>query len=242
MYSIVDEIEIISIKLQNAVLIPACKLYGYGGGAEYLQFVIFLKARFGLKEGFMNYLIIVNKSNLIENSYYEDLKFIKTKDVLGNDVEVEKATYNAYLKLKEALKDVGIFVEISSAYRSISQQQEIIDGYTVKYGLEYVKKYVAPIKTSEHHTGLSIDLALIVDGKKCLENEEAFAHEDIYLKTHERLRNFGFILRYPKGKENITGYDYEPWHIRYVGQEAARVIYEKNLTLEEYVAKCDYKE
>ena len=188
----------------------------------------------------MNYLIIVNKSNLIENSYYEELKLIEAKDVLGNDVEVEKATYNAYLRLKEALGAGGILVEISSAYRSISQQQEIIDEYTIKYGLEYVKKYVAPIKTSEHHTGLSIDLALVVDGKKCLENEEAFAHEDLYLKIHRHLSNFGFILRYPKGKENITGYDYEPWHIRYVGEETASLIYENNLTLEEYVAEYDY--
>ena len=188
----------------------------------------------------MNYLIIVNKSNLIENSYYEDLKLIEAKDVLGNDVEVEEATYNAYCELKEDLSGRGIFVEISSAYRSISQQQEIIDEYTIKYGFEYVKKYVAPIKTSEHHTGLSIDLALVVDGKKCLENEEAFAHEDIYLKIHRHLSNFGFILRYPKGKENITGYDYEPWHIRYVGKEAARLIYENDLTLEEYVEKYYY--
>ena len=188
----------------------------------------------------MNYLIIVNKSNLIENSYYEELKLIEAKDVLGNDVEVEKVTYNAYLRLKDALGAGGILVEISSAYRSISQQQEIIDEYTIKYGFEYVKKYVAPIKTSEHHTGLSIDLALVVDGKKCLENEEAFDHEDIYLKIHRHLSNFGFILRYPKGKEDITGYDYEPWHIRYVGKEAARLIYEDNLTLEEYVAEYNY--
>ena len=83
-------------------------------------------------------------------------------------------------------------------------------------------------------------MALVVDGKKCLENEEAFAHEDIYLKIHRHLSNFGFILRYPKGKENITGYDYEPWHIRYVGKEAARLIYENDLTLEEYVAKYYY--
>ena len=196
--------------------------------------------RFDLEEGFMNYLIIVNKSNLIENSYYEDLKLIEARDILGNDVEVEEATYNAYCELKEDLRGRGIFVEISSAYRSIAQQQEIIDEYTIKYGLEYVQKYVAPIKTSEHHTGLNIDLALVVDGKKCLENEEAFAHEDIYLKIHRYLSNFGFILRYPKGKENITGYDYEPWHIRYVGKEAARLIYENDLTLEEYVAKYYY--
>lgn len=188
----------------------------------------------------MNYLIIVNKSNLIEDSYYKDLNLVKCRDILGHDVEIEEATHRAYLELKEDLQAREIFAEISSAYRSVSQQQEIIDEYTEKYGAEYVRKYVAPAKASEHHTGLCIDLALIVDGKKCLENEEALAHEDIYLKIHKRLSNFGFILRYPKGKENITGYNYEPWHIRYVGKRAAGLVNKNGLTLEEYVLKNNY--
>lgn len=183
----------------------------------------------------MNYLTIVNKANEIKNCYYENLKLVECKDIFGNNIKVEKVTYDAYIKLKKNLEIMGIFVEISSAYRSIEQQQEIIDEYTIKYGLNYVKKYVAPIKTSEHHTGLALDLALVVNGKKCSNNEEAFMHEDIYLETHKYLSEFGFILRYPKGKENITGYDYEPWHIRYVGKEAAELIYKNDLTLEEYV-------
>lgn len=185
----------------------------------------------------MNYLTIVNKSNLIEDSYYEDLKLIECNDIFGDCVKVEKLTYIAYLNLKRYLETIGIFVGISSAYRSIEEQQKIIDDYTVKYGFDYVKKYVAPIKTSEHHTGLAVDLALIVNGKKCVENEEAVIYKDIFLKIHKCLSRFGFILRYPKGKENITGYGYEPWHIRYVGKEAADFIYKNNLTLEEYMLK-----
>lgn len=61
--------------------------------------------------------------------------------------------------------------------------------------------------------------------------------KDIYEKLHKYLSNFGFILRYPKGKEKITGYSFEPWHLRYVGCETAKIIYENNITLEEYKSK-----
>ena len=185
----------------------------------------------------MNYLTIVNKSNLIKDSYYKDLILVVCKDAFGNDVSVEKVTYNAYIALKKCLETIGIFVELSSAYRSIEQQQEIIDEYAIKYGMNYVKKYVAPIRTSEHHTGLALDLTLVINGKKCSNNEEAFMYEEIYLEIHKYLSDFGFILRYPKGKENITGYLYEPWHIRYVGKKVADLIYKNNLTLEEYILK-----
>jgi len=183
----------------------------------------------------MNYLNVVNKSNLIDASYFDNLELVECNDVLGETISVEKETHAAYLKLKNFLKTKNIFIELDSAYRSIEEQQRIIDDYTIKYGIDYVNKYVAPIKTSEHHTGLAIDLALVVNGKKITENEDLFANENIYLEIHKYLSDFGFILRYPKGKENITGYNYEPWHIRYVGIENAKFISSNNLTLEEYM-------
>ena len=183
----------------------------------------------------MNYLIVVNKSNLIDASYFDNLELVECNDVLGETISVEKETHAAYLKLKKFLEIKNIFIELDSAYRSIEEQQRIIDDYTIKYGIDYVNKYIAPIKTSEHHTGLAIDLALVVNGKKLTENEDLFANENIYLEIHKYLSDFGFILRYPKGKENITGYNYEPWHIRYVGIENAKFISSNNLTLEEYM-------
>ena len=187
----------------------------------------------------MNYLIVVNKSNLIDASYFDNLELVECNDVLGETISVEKETHAAYLKLKKFLKTKNIFIELDSAYRSIEEQQRIIDDYTIKYGIDYVNKYVAPIKTSEHHTGLAIDLALVVNGKKLIKNEDLFANENIYLEIHKYLSDFGFILRYPKGKENITGYNYEPWHIRYVGIENAKFISSNNLTLEEYMIQCN---
>ena len=187
----------------------------------------------------MNYLIVVNKSNLIDASYFDNLELVKCDDVLGETISVEKETHAAYLKLKNFLKTKNIFIELDSAYRSIEEQQRIIDDYTIKYGIDYVNKYVAPIKSSEHHTGLAIDLALVVNGKKLIENEDLFANENIYLEIHKYLSDFGFILRYPKGKENITGYNYEPWHIRYVGVGVATEIYSRGITLEEYMIQCN---
>ena len=182
----------------------------------------------------MNYLTLVNKNNPIDNSFYEELKLVNCCDILDEPIKVEDKTYDAYIRLRAFLATKNIYIELDSAYRSIDEQQQIIDDYLIKYGADYVNKYVAPIKTSEHHTGLAIDLALVVNGKKLYENEDLFANEDIYLEIHNYLANYGFILRYPKGKEDITGYNYEPWHIRYVG-EYAKEISENNLTLEEYV-------
>lgn len=183
----------------------------------------------------MDYLTIVNKRNLINDDYYKDLELVETKDVLGNTIKVERKTFEAYSELKEYLKNKNIFIELDSAYRSIEEQQRIIDDYTIKYGIDYVNKYVAPIKTSEHHTGLALDLVIVVDGKIITENDDLFQYEDIFLEIHKYLSKFGFILRYPKGKENITGYNYEPWHIRYVEKEAANIIEKCNLTFEEYL-------
>ena len=183
----------------------------------------------------MNYLIVVNKSNLIDDSYFDNLNLVECDDVFGETISVEKETYYAYLKLKKFLKTKNIFIELDSAYRSIEKQQRIIDDFTIKYGVDYANKYAAPIKTSEHHTGLAIDLVLVVNGKRLIENNDLFANENIFLEIHKYLSDFGFILRYPKGKENITGYNYEPWHIRYVGIENAKFISSNNLTLEEYM-------
>ena len=189
----------------------------------------------------MNYLIIVNKSNPMLDSYYENLDLVECKNIIGEPTKVNRIAYSAYLELKEFLKTKNIFIEIDSAFRDVEYQQRIIDSYLKEYGVEYTKKYVAPIGTSEHHTGLAIDLALIVDGENVMEPDDLFDHESIFLEIHKYLSKYGFILRYLPGKEDITGYAYEPWHIRYVGKEVANEICEKNLTLEEYLQNKNEK-
>ena len=183
----------------------------------------------------MKYSILVNKNNEIKDSYINKINLVETKNIKDEIIKIEEKTYEAYKELKKFLETKNIFIELDSAYRSIEEQQEIIDEFTEKYGTEYVNKFVAPIRTSEHHTGLALDLALIVNNKSLIENEDLFANEDIFLEIHKHLYKFGFILRYPKDKKNITGYDYEPWHIRYIGKIPAKIIYDNSLTLEEYL-------
>lgn len=93
---------------------------------------------------------------------------------------------------------------------------------------------MAKVGESEHHTGLAIDICLIINNKVVNENEELIKQQEVFRTIHCVLHKFGFILRYPEKKKNITGYDYEPWHIRYVGEELASKLYLNNLTLEEY--------
>ena len=94
--------------------------------------------------------------------------------------------------------------------------------------------YVAPPGTSEHQTGLAIDFASFQDGKY----QEALTEKEIEWLQNNAHR-FGFILRYPKGKESITGYNYEPWHYRYVG-DLSYILYNFDITLEEYYLKKEY--
>ena len=156
----------------------------------------------------MNYLTLVNKENLIKDNYFKYLELIDYHDVLNSPIKVEKETLESYLQLKSFLEKKNIEVGIDSAYRTIEEQQKIIDEFTLKYKEAYKKKYVAPVRTSEHHTGLAVDLSIKVDKEFLIENEDLMANENIYLEIHKYLKDFGFILRYPKGKEKITGYSY----------------------------------
>ena len=184
----------------------------------------------------MDYLMLVNKQNIIKEEVIDLKKCYKIKDFETNkDVYVEKKTYRHFLRLRKCLLKHKIDIAISSSYRSFKAQQDIIDRYTIKYGKDYVKQYVANVGASEHHTGLCMDIALKDGNKYIYENEDLEKRKKEFYMIHSLLYKYGFILRYPKDKENITGYNYEPWHIRYVGKRAAKYIYKNNITLEEYL-------
>ncbi len=190
------------------------------------------------REGYIDYLVLVNKENKLPDDWEDKLETVTIKNSLGDDVEVEKRAYEAYSRLKEDLASEGIFVELDSARRSVAAQQRIWDDFTVKYGEDYTKRYVAVPGYSEHHTGLALDLYLVIDGVDVYENEEMVEYTEIWARIHEKLADYGFILRYLEGKESITGYGYEPWHIRYVrSPELAKYITRSGDTLEEYLGK-----
>ena len=184
----------------------------------------------------IDYLALVNKTHKLPDDWEEKLSTVHMTNSVGGDVEVEKKAYDAYLKLKAALEKDDIHVDLDSARRSVADQQRIMDVFTEKYGKEYALKTVATPGFSEHHTGLALDLYLIIDGKDVVENEEMVKYPEIWAKIHSRLADYGFILRYLDGREYITGYGYEPWHIRYIDDvENAKEITDRDLTLEQYL-------
>lgn len=132
----------------------------------------------------------------------------------------------------------GFQLDVDSAYRSKEYQEKVMNEIIKEKGIEYARKYVAVPGYSEHQTGLAIDI--------CLKRGNDFIYDDDLLGTgviefiEENAHKFGFILRYPKGKENITKYNYEPWHLRYVGLKLADYLYSKDITLEEYYYEKKY--
>ena len=179
----------------------------------------------------MLYTEIVNKNKPYKK---KKIDLVETLDKDNNKVLLEKETFNYYEQLKKYLKTIGIEIVINEAYRSIEDQEKIVEEFKNIYDEDILYKKVAVPGYSEHHTGLAIDIGLIFD-KKEEEEENIKIRENLYQQVHKQLSKFGFILRYPKGKEEITGYSYEPWHIRYVGIIPATIIYQNNLTLEEYL-------
>jgi len=185
-----------------------------------------------------NYLVLVNKENKLPDDWMKNNEFVLAKNIWGEDMKIEKETRTQFRKLREKLFKDKIYLLLDSAHREMFEQEYIWNKYEEEFGLEYTKRYVAVSGYSEHHTGLAIDVCFIYNGHIINENPELCESKNVFKIIHESIADFGFILRYPEGKEKITGYAYEPWHFRYVGSvEIARYIYENNLTLEEYLDK-----
>ena len=186
----------------------------------------------------IDYLILVNKENKLPEDWEEKIELVEVTNSLGEKYQVEKKAAEAYKKLREELLNEGITIELDSTYRTVSKQQEIWNDFEEKYGEEYTKKYVAVPGTSEHHTGLAIDIKIVKDGEVIDDNDQMTNETEIFSKIHNKLAKYGFILRYPIGKEDITGYGAEVWHFRYIDNtKIAKEIMDKGLTLEEYLKK-----
>ena len=135
------------------------------------------------------------------------------------------------------MTSAGVYPVIGEAYRTAEEQEEIMQNYISEYlELGYseegakaeAEKWVAKPGTSEHQLGLALDINADTDYS---------SNETVYGWLAQNAYKYGFILRYPEGKENITGIDYEPWHYRYVGTIAAEEIYKSGECLEEYLTE-----
>ena len=181
---------------------------------------------------------LVNKTRYLPSDYVPADLTVVAPDVISYTVPgtqernmVRSAVSDPLLAMLSDSQKAGVAIWFASGYRSYTRQQEIFDRNVASVGYEETLKVVAEPGTSEHQTGLCIDFTAESVGFTVEENFED-TPEGKWLK--ENAHKYGFIMRYPKGKESITGYSYEPWHFRYVGEEIAKEIYEQNLTFEEY--------
>jgi D-alanyl-D-alanine carboxypeptidase len=180
--------------------------------------------------------VLVNKSNKLPKSYklndlvYPDIPFVFKEKVEKRKMRSEAA--QAIEKLFAGAEQDGVSLLGVSAYRSHAVQTALFNHYVNLDGVKAAKSYSAVPGTSEHETGLAIDVTG-GDGKCAAEDCFAGTAAAKWLQKHGA--EYGFIIRYPKGKEKITGYQYEPWHLRYVGKTVARGIMSHKITLEEYL-------
>lgn len=171
----------------------------------------------------------IDKITMLVNKYhYVDKDYIPQNLIKINGLTINKEAYDAFILMKNDIEKEGLSLRIISAYRSYSYQENLYNNYLKSEKKEIVDTYSARPGYSEHHTGLAID----VDNSKLDFNKFYLTKEFVWL--NENAYKYGFILRYPKGKENITGYSYEPWHYRYVGKDIANYIKKHNSTYEEY--------
>ncbi|NQX67429.1 M15 family metallopeptidase [Paenibacillus alba] len=179
--------------------------------------------------------VLVNKQNSLPSSYeptdlvYPDIPFVFAEKIEKRKMRSTAA--GAIEKLFAGAEKDNIHLSGVSAYRSFATQKSVFQRYVLKDGEEKAKTYSAVPGTSEHETGLAIDVTGS-DGKCAAEDCFGGTKEANWLEKHAA--EYGFIIRYPKGKADITGYQYEPWHIRYVGVDVAKEIAAKKVTMEEF--------
>ncbi len=183
------------------------------------------------------YLILVNKHNKIDEDYKPDdlvLPEYRASDRPDGNQYLRKAAAEAFNKLAADAGKEGHTIAVTTAFRPGSFQKQLYDNYVRKDGREKADTYSARPGYSEHQTGLAADISSPGMG---YELTIAFGDTEEGIWVAENCHKYGFIIRYPYDKENITGYSYEPWHLRYVGVEDAGRIYKEGVTLEEYLGQ-----
>lgn len=174
-----------------------------------------------------NTAVVVNKERPLNPEDYAP------EDLLSVDGQLLRAeTAEALKLLQEAAAADGVTVRAISGYRPFETQSALYSGYTSQYGQEQADAISARPGYSEHQTGLAVDIAA-ADGACSL--QACFADTPAGVWAAENAHRFGFIVRYPAGSSAVTGYAYEPWHLRYVGVDLAQAVHASGIgTLEEY--------
>ena len=180
------------------------------------------------------WLLLVNSSNAIPDGYAPT-----ELTELSNGQSVDKRIYPSLQSMFDDARAQGVYPVVSSGYRTAKQQQSemddkiqeyIDDGKSEDEARTLAATYVAQVGYSEHEAGLAIDIVA-----KANKSDD----DTVWAWMKEHCAEYGFILRYPEGKEGVTGMSYEPWHFRYVGVEAAQKIMGAGITLEEYLGQVN---
>lgn len=179
-------------------------------------------------------LILVNKQNPIPENYEPNIKY------LDNGQGIDERAYYDLLDMMDACKAEGFNALICSSYRTMEKQKELFNnkieqyisyGYSEEEAEQKAGELVAIPGTSEHQLGLALDI--VDDSYQLLDEKQENTLTQKWLMNNSW--KYGFILRYPTDKSDITGISYEPWHYRYVGKEDAKKIYDAGICLEEYI-------
>ena len=184
------------------------------------------KSKVELKE-----LMLTNKYYHLDKSYNSD-NMVKVSNTYayGTDQMLTSDTFEAFKEMWTSAKSEGLTLIINSSYRSYEDQENVYEYYKATKGEEEADLIAAHPGFSEHQTGMALDLQTYGSTGKTFENFDEFKW------LEKNAYKYGFILRYPKDKEYLTGYEYESWHFRYVGKEAAKYIQENKITFDEYYA------
>ncbi len=180
------------------------------------------------------FLILVNVNNKLDSTYVpQDIYLVEATRNDGR--KKQELRMNAAMALEALFKEMRAAgyedVSVTSAYRSYSYQEQLFNQYLAQHNndYEYVSTFSNPPGSSEHQTGLCVDMHNLPSA------DVSFANEEVFTWLKENCWKFGFILRYPSNKVDVTGISFEPWHYRYVGRYHAQRMYQMNMCLEEYL-------
>lgn len=179
------------------------------------------------------WLVLINKKiRLPANFVPNDLVLISEISAPAGSL-LRSQAYIALKKMFVSAKNEGIALTVTSAYRSFQQQVSIFNSWVSLAGLKSAESFSAKAGFSQHQLGSTVDIGAI--GKSNLNDAFGVSTEGVWLANNSY--KFGFVLSYPKGKEKITGYNYEPWHFRYIGVGNAQTMINSNMILEEFLQK-----
>lgn len=171
---------------------------------------------------------LVNKYHKLPSNYEAKDLVTLSKTYSSRGHKIKKAASEPLMKMIDAARADGLNLLVISGYRTESTQRGLFNNSVKRHGMDHALIYSAKPGHSEHQLGLAVDLN---------STEESFDQTKEYKWLKANSYKYGFIERYPKGKEFITGYGYEPWHYRYLGVDLATKVYTENVTYEEYLVK-----